>query len=461
MPEEESFVAPSIIDIAAPFATAKLFLNSCFTAAGEPTLYHHRDSFHMWSGTAYREFSETSLRARLYEFLDRCIALDAKGKPRPVKPNTAMVGNVVDGLRAAAHLLPSISAPAWLDHVPDVAAEDIIACANGLLHLPTLTLLRHSPRFFNYNVIDVTFDPHAEAPVQWLHFLNELWPNDRQTTDTLQEIFGYCLTGDTRQQKAFLLVGPKRSGKGTLARVLARVVGLDSTVAPTLAGLGTNFGLAPLIGKHVAIISDARLGSRADQHAIVERILSISGEDAITVDRKFLPAWTGRLLTRFIILSNELPRLADASGALASRFIVLVLTNSFYGREDQGLTDRLFGEMRGILNWSIAGLQRLRGRGYFIQPDSAAEAVQDLEDLGSPIGAFLRDCCVVAPGQMVEIERLFEVWTEWRKAHGSDHAGTTQTFGRDLRAAVPGLKRVQPRDETCGRLSLYEGVGRR
>ena len=109
-------------------------------------------------------------------------------------------------------------------------------------------------------------------------------------------------------------------------------------MAPTLAGLGMNFGLAPLIGKGVAIISDARLGGRADQHAIAERLLSITGEDTITVDRKYMFAWTGQLLVRFLVISNELPRLSDASGALMSRFIVLVLTHSFYGREDQTLT---------------------------------------------------------------------------------------------------------------------------
>jgi len=69
-----------------------------------------------------------------------------------------------------------------------------------------------------------------------------------------------------------------------------------------------------VVGKRVAIISDARLGGRADQHAIAERLLSITGEDTITVDRKFREAWTRRLQTRFLILSNELPRLPDASG---------------------------------------------------------------------------------------------------------------------------------------------------
>jgi putative DNA primase/helicase len=201
-----------------------------------------------------------------------------------------------------------------------------------------------------------------------------------------------------------------------------------------------NFGLAPLIGKRVAIISDARLGGRVDQHAIAERILSMTGEDAITIDRKYLSAWTGQLQARFIIISNEPPRLADASGALASRLIVLVLINSFYGREDQTLTGRLLTELPGILNWAIVGWHRLTARGHFLQPRSALDAVEQLEDLGSPIGAFLRERCVIGAACTVEINRLFRVWTEWCAEQGRDRPGTAQTFGRDLRAAVPGLR---------------------
>ena len=57
---------------------------------------------------------------------------------------------------------------------------------------------------------------------------------------TLQEIVGYCLTSDTSQQKAFLIVGPLRSGKGTIVRVLEHLVGIDNKVNPTLAELGSN-----------------------------------------------------------------------------------------------------------------------------------------------------------------------------------------------------------------------------
>jgi putative DNA primase/helicase len=60
-----------------------------------------------------------------------------------------------------------------------------------------------------------------------------------------------------------LLIGPKRSGKGTIARMLAALVGRGHVVGPTLASLGTNFGLSPLLGRPLAVVSDARLSGNS------------------------------------------------------------------------------------------------------------------------------------------------------------------------------------------------------
>jgi putative DNA primase/helicase len=448
-----------IITLSAPYDTAKLFVEERFTADGKRCLHFHQEVFYRWRGPAYSETDTAELRAALYRFLSECGYYSPAGSLKPVKPNTAMVTNVQDALRAVAILDKSIAPPAWINPREGVyPANEFVACTNGLLHLPTSLLWRRTPQFFTLNAVDFAFDEDAPEPVRWLAFLRQLWPDDDQAIETLQELFGYCLTPDTSQQKMFLMIGPKRSGKGTIARVLTRLVGPANAVAPTLAGLGSNFGLAPLIGKRLAIVSDARLGQRADQHAIAERLLNITGEDSITIDRKFLSAWTGRLQTRFLILANELPRLADASGALASRFIVLVMTESFYGREDPALTNKLLPEMPGILNWAIDGWRRLRQRGYFRQPASGVDAAHEMEDLGSPVLAFVKEQCEAGPGFEVAVDVLYSEWCMWCGAHGRDRPGTSQTFGRLLRAAVPGLKTTQPRGDSDKRHRQYEGI---
>ncbi len=235
------------------------------------------------------------------------------------------------------------------------------------------------------------------------------------------------------------------------------MLGRSNVCAPTLASLAERFGLAPLIDKQAAIIGDARLGVRADQSAIGERLLSISGEDSITVDRKHIGAWTGRLPTRFLLLTNELPRFADASGALASRLILLNLTESFYGREDLGLKARLLAELPGILNWSIEGWQRLRERGHFEQPKTSSDLLQDLADLASPISVFIRDRCVVGPHAEVPCDVLYEDYRAWCDRQGRKPT-TKATFGRDLRAAVPGLKTVQHDTDVKKGQRFYKGI---
>ena len=150
------------------------------------------------------------------------------------------------------------------------------------------------------------------------------------------------LSGQTRYQKMLMMIGPRRSGKGTTGRVEAALIGRHNVCAPKLDELATErFALEPLIGKPVGIIADARLTTRAYAPVVVERLLSITGEDMQTVARKYKGAWHGTLPTRLMIMANMLPRFDDASEAIAGRAIMLQLIQSFYGREDLALTNKL------------------------------------------------------------------------------------------------------------------------
>jgi putative DNA primase/helicase len=208
----------------------------------------------------------------------------------------------------------------------------------------------------------------------------------------------------------------------------------------------------PLIDKRAAIVTDARLGAKTNAHVVVERLLSISGEDALTVDRKYRAHWHGRLGVRVMILSNELPRVSDASGAFANRFIILVLTKSFLHREDKNLTRKLLTELPGILNWALVGLSCLRERGHFEMPRSSQQKLQELEDLSNPTGAFVADWCVLGPQHKVKCAVLYEAYRYWCQQMGltpSSH----NVFSRDLATARPQLR---PRGQRPDR--YYPGI---
>lgn len=458
-----------------PHRLARLFIAQSCTHPDGLTQRYWRDESHRWNGSAYRPLPEKELRAELTATIktemDRIniaaqelAAANGEDKvPLARKVTGRLVADVMHALASLTILPFSTEPPAWINGEGSFPAHEILAANNGLIHLPSFVsgsdhFLAHTPRLFSPTALGYDFDPDPQPPEHWFGFLEMLWPDDEQSIGTLQEWFGYMLTPDTRQQKILLLVGPKRSGKGTIARVLRGMVGPENVAGPTLASLGMNFGIWPLLGKTAVIVSDARLSGRTDAAVVTERLLSISGEDALTVDRKNLAPVTTKLLARFTILTNELPRLGDASGALAGRMILLRLTNSWYGKEDIALTDRLLAELPGILYWALEGWKRHRDRGYFVQPDAGREMLEDLDDLSSPVGAFIREMCITGPGHCVSVDTIFGTWRAWCDAKGRKDHGTEQTFGRDLVAAVPMIRKTRPGTGT-GRYRAYEGIG--
>lgn len=438
-----------------PMAVARKLITD-YQIGAHVTLRRWRGGWMQWTGTHWAEAEETIIRAWAYKRLEHAEYMDTSGKvpeDKPWEPNRRKVADLADALTAIIHLAENVHPPAWLSESAPFPAGEMVACENGLLHVGTREMLGHTPEFFSTVAVPFPYDRDAPEPAAWLKFLADLWPDDQASVAALQEWFGYTLCGRTDLHKILLLIGPTRSGKGTIARVLSALLGSGNVAGPTLASLGTNFGLSPLLGKPLAVVSDARLGG-ANVHQVVERLLSVSGEDLLTVDRKYRDPWTGTLPTRFVVLSNELPRFGDASGAISNRFVILQTARSFLGRENTHLTAQLLGELPGILTWALDGLDRLTREGALTEPQSSADARLALQDLVSPVSAFVRDKCEL--GGEVGVSALFAEWKAWCEDNGHK-AGSVQTFGRDLRAVVPVLRIARPR-EGESRERRYLGV---
>lgn len=418
------------------------------------TLRRWRGSWMRWTGTHWTEQENDVVRSGLYRRLENAkyITNGKEGEPtlKPWTPNSSNIGHLTDAISAFTIVPETVDPGTWID--PDggtIHGPAVIACANGLIDARTHRLRPSTPAYFGTNAVPFNYQPNAREPREWMRFLRTLWPaengTDRDEITALQEWFGYVLSGRTDLQKMALIVGPPRCGKGTLARVLTAVVGAANVAAPTLSGLGQNFGLAPLIGKSVAVVGDARFRGKG-QTDVVERLLSISGEDVMTVDRKNRDAWTGKIPARFMVLTNELPRFNDASGAIASRFIIFTMTESFLGREDTGLAGRLEAELPGILNWALEGLARITAGGRLTVPQASAEAMLALQELASPITAFTREACDEGVDLTVEKATLYAAYKTWCQENGH-HAAALVQFFVDLKAAHPGMRDVRPRTD--------------
>jgi len=440
---------------------ARTFLDNYYSSEEGYRLVHYADDFYIYAGTHYEVIEEQTIRSKVYAFLDKCKKAGKQGALVPFNPSPATVSGAIDAIKSIVHLAnhPNTKPPIWLEDYAQSkpAASKLISLKNGIFHLEDSILLPHSLGFFTQNSLPFAYDPKATCPT-WDSFLQSVWPNDQESIDTLQEMFGYILSGDTRQQKFFNIIGPRRSGKGTINKVLVALLGQHNTVAPELGELCDTFGLQPWLGKLLASFTDARAPER-NRSAVVSQLLRIVGGDTITVNRKNKESWNGYLPTRLVIYSNEVLQLTENSNALTGRMIVLKMTKSFFNKEDTDLAHKLEQELNGIFNWAMDGLKRRVARGgHFVQPQTGKEYLDLMAELGNPMGTFTEDALVFDPLTYTRKEDVFACWKHWALKK-SMAPGTEQAFKRRFLAATQEhFVRSEVVQINGERVNVYQGI---
>ncbi|NBW18323.1 MAG: hypothetical protein EBR82_61150 [Caulobacteraceae bacterium] len=453
-----------------------------------PTLIYWGGDWWEWSAFTWSKNDDAEMRAMIHNQSARHLeqvqqtALrairdsksDAERLPKLKKTTTTLIANVELALKSVTYNRRDFTSPTWLEFATDQQKKtdprDLIPAKNGLFNLPKIASSLSAPSladseelsqpctpaFFSSAAVDYSIDLAADKPKSWLEFLSSIWPGDTESIDLLQEWFGYLLSGETNQQKLFYLVGPPRSGKGTISRVLQRLVGVDNCVACSIEEIGDQFGLESMLGKSIAVFEDVFISTRDDSGRIGSWLKRLIGQDLISVRRKYKSTLSVTNTARLFMTSNEIPRLPDASMAMANRFSYLVCEHSHLGREDTSLTNRLLTELPGIFLWSVQGWARLKAAGKFTMPASTIRVHEMTRELGSPISQFVRTKCALNPAYSVNVDELYSAWKEWCEEEGI-RCGSRDSFGRLLFACCPSVQKSRIRSSD-GRMYVYRGL---
>lgn len=172
------------------------------------------------------------------------------------------------------------------------------------------------------------------------------------------------MTSDRTPHRYTTFIGPPRGGKSTAKGLLIGLVGPGHCVSKSLADFGQQFGLQDALDKRLIVVPDSRDVAGFSRGFALERILALTGGDEIGVPRKYLDAVTTRLPGLLLVQGNKQAAWKDESGALSNRQITIAFDRSFEGAEDMTIPAALAGELPGIANWALKGLERRRANGY-------------------------------------------------------------------------------------------------
>lgn len=328
------------------------------------------------------------------------------------------------GILSGTYIFINKSAPKLKDINP---VSRKVFLSNGFVDLarPLEGLQPHTPTNRNGHMFAWKYLENAPLPVEWMGFLHSVFEGDEDLIDkinSIQEFLGWSLISDNLNiQKAVVLRGASRSGKGTILKVLHNLYGESTGIAnlKNLGGLIEDKVLNSMLSANIAIDHDAKSVNSRDAKEVVGVINKITANEPVTVKQ----LWTNKALDitmncKLAFACNSLPTLIDDTGAIVGRYHQIMFNHSFLGREDFELPGKLSQETALIGSWAIEGLKRLIANGRFTTPSSTTQAAEDANENSQPLTLFIEECTNLGGDEKAHTSELYSSWVRWCIVNG-------------------------------------------
>lgn len=300
--------------------------------------------------------------------------------------------------------------------------DPIFNVSNGVLDLVTCERLPHDPKYRMREQSPVIYDLTADCPKFKSYIADRV---DQKYHAVLQEMFGYAMWHKYDAQRAFMLYGPPRTGKGTLLRVLQEMLGKDSYSSVNLQDLiNHTFKRAELFGKRANISGDVPATPIKDP----QMFQNLTGGDDVTVEFKYGRPFQMSNAAKLIFGANKLPRAINDDDAFYARWVIIPVEHTFIENEDPSIEAALKSpeELSGILNWALEGLARLRANGW-----KFSEHINGLsmyKKLSKPEIAFLEEMYEPSTDDYVTKADLAVAYNKWATSKGLPPATSMKAF---------------------------------
>lgn len=269
-------------------------------------------------------------------------------------------------------------------------------CENGVVDLRTGDLRPHRREDFITKCAPVWYDPAARSDL-WERFLDMATGGDVGFREFLMKAAGYCLTGDTREEKLFMVLGPAATGKSSFIETLRAVLGEYSRTADFESFVqrrdsGIRNDLAGLVGRRLVVSIEVEQGRR-----LAEALLkSITGRDTLTARFLYGEFFEFQPQFKLWLVANDAPVVRHGDEGIWRRILRLPFEHVVpAGKRDPTLKTRLTSDPEhkaAVLAWAVEGCLRWQESGL-AEPERVRGATAAYRAAQNPLQEFVADVC--------------------------------------------------------------------
>lgn len=327
----------------------------------------------------------------------------------------------------------------------------LLGVQNGVVDLRDGQLRTGSPEDRITMQANAAYNPAATCPL-WDRTINEIFDGDEALIAYVDRFIGYSLTGETREEVLAMCWGDGANGKGTLMNTVGWLLGdytddLPFSAFELQARSSIPNDIAKIAGKRLVTSSETAETQRLNE----ARVKALTGRDPITARFLHQEYFTFQPVAKFWLATNHKPEVHDDSTGFWRRIHLIPFTQSFVGREDKSLKDKLKEEASGILARLVRGCLDWQKQGLN-PPQIVRDATKAYREESDMLAPFFEAMCVLVSGARVQANVLYAAYVRWHRETGQRDAMSQRAFGMRLRKIFMAVE---------GRQVFYEGIGLR
>lgn len=363
-------------------------------------------------------------------------------------------------LRSASSAKFILEARKYIERSPNVRTDDRIVwddhgkipTRSGLIDPVTLTVEPFTKEHYATWALDVDYDPAATCPL-WLELLDDYFPDQSaeergKRVTLLQEYTGTMLLDRLPKalKRGLVVLGASDTGKSVLLRILSGLL-TDSPISTPLSEVVGPHGLQEFMRRAPWVLDEA---FDIGVWHLSSKVKAIIAREPLGINPKNAPMITMRINAPCLFGTNHPPTFKENTSAMTNRLLIVTLRRVFEKGNYIGVAAKarainpawepfdliLDQERPGLLNWALAGLQRVLKRGNFIDTDEGLAALTEMKLEANPVAGFVRSCIDFDKTSMMTTVDFYAAFTGWREEnHGDGKASFSPSFvGKNLRA---------------------------